>query len=137
MGTHTRTDAREESDTDASATAAGLTKTHTATREEPDQDGPGVTYCAIPRAEVLPGGIAASNDVAAPTFLLSFEERFCPNDNPDLLTRTLTEAREEPDQELSVCAAGTETFTKASREEADQDLHLGGGTTIPRHTTCC
>lgn len=71
------------------------------------------------------------------SFLLGFQERpqLARSSYKSLETETFTEAREEPDQDISLGEAGTETFTKA-REESDQDVGIQQYLTIPRTTLC-
>lgn len=47
-------------------------------------------------------------------------------------TKTLTEAKETPDRDIGFAAAGTETFTRVSREEPDQDRGTTQYMGIPR-----
>jgi hypothetical protein len=101
-GTHTRTDAREESDQDVSAVA---TRTQTETRESGDQDRGSSSFRAIPSAD-------------------------CWN-SPEMGTQTKTGTRESSDQDRSAELTGTETFTR-TREQADQDATHWTYFAVPR-----
>jgi hypothetical protein len=66
---------------------------------------------------------------SAPTFLLRFEEEGAFEHRAGAGTKTLTESREERDQDIHL-AAGTLTTTRA-REERDQDMAAESWYAIP------